>query len=208
MNFLIVYGTTEGQTRKIAEFVADRIAKRGHTIATVDATSEHARELTLREFDGVIVAASLHAGIYQAAIEAFVRKHHETLNSLCTAFFSVSLGAASEEPSDVLGVNNCVERFVTATGWRPGAIHHIAGAFRYTQYDFFKRWAMRAIAHQKGVTGDAGHDLEMTNWSQVALFTDAFVVAVAKLRGVAANANPPRAAEIRLPKIAEQGRVP
>jgi menaquinone-dependent protoporphyrinogen IX oxidase len=29
-NILVLYGTTEGQTRKIARFIADRLTARGH----------------------------------------------------------------------------------------------------------------------------------------------------------------------------------
>ena len=209
MNFLILYGTTEGQTRKISQFAGDRIKLCGHTVTVVDSTSDHTRNLKLREFDGIIVAASLHAGMYQAAVEDFVRAHHDTLNGICTAFYSVSLGAASKDPADLSGVNKCVERFVTATSWRPGAIHHIVGAFRYTQYDFFKRWAMKAIAYEKGARTDSSHDLELTDWIQVASLTEAFVAAVVKLRRFTADAeiaaSRPEAASPR--KETQQGNV-
>lgn len=207
MNFLIVYGTTEGQTRKIAAFAGDRIKLSGHTVTVVDATSDGARELKLGEFDGIIVAASLHAGMYQAAVEDFVRARHDTLNGIFTAFYSVSLGAASKDPTDLSGVNKCVERFVTATSWRPGAIHHIVGAFRYTQYDFFKRWAMKAIAYEKGVPTNSSHDLEMTDWIQVASLTDAFVAAVAKLRGFTAGADARHPEGVSARKATQHGNV-
>jgi menaquinone-dependent protoporphyrinogen oxidase len=179
MNFLIVYGTTEGQTRKISEFAGERIKSGGHTVTIVDATSDAARELKLRGFDGVIVAASLHVGMYQAAVEDFVRSRHDTLNGMRTAFYAVSLAAASKDSTDLTGVEKCVERFLTATSWRPGAVHHVVGAFRYTRYDFFKRWAMKLIAHEKGVSTDTSHDLELTDWIEVASITDAFVAKVA-----------------------------
>lgn len=188
MNFLIVYGTTEGQTRKISEFAGERIKSGGHSVTIVDATSDAARDLKLRGFDGVIVAASLHVGMYQAAVEDFVRSRHDTLNGMRTAFYAVSLAAASRDPADLTGVEKCVERFLMATSWRPGAVHHVVGAFRYTRYDFFKRWAMKLIAHEKGVSTDTSHDLELTDWIEVASITDAFVAEVANARaGIAAK---------------------
>jgi menaquinone-dependent protoporphyrinogen oxidase len=188
MNFLIVYGTTEGQTRKISEFAGDRIKSCGHNVTVVDATSDFARDLKLRGFDGVIIAASLHVGMYQAAVEDFVRTRQDTLNGMRTAFYAVSLGAASSDPADLTGVEKCVERFLMATSWRPGTVHHIVGAFRYTQYDFFKRWAMKLIAYEKGVSTDSGHDLEMTDWIEVASITDAFTAAAAKAQRATAGA--------------------
>ena len=187
MNILIVYGTTEGQTRKISEFVADRIREHArHNVTLLDATSNDARDMKLRGYDAVIVAASLHAGLYQAAIEDFVRSRHETLNGIRTMFLSVSLSAASRDPDDLKGLEGCLQRFLTATTWRPGEVHHVIGAFRYTQYDFFKRWGMKLIAYQKGVSTDSSRDLEMTDWAEVASIADAFVSVVAKAKGAAA----------------------
>ncbi len=185
MNFLIVYGTTEGQTRKVSEFVADRIKTHGHSATVLDSTSEAAREVRLRGNDGVIAAASIHASLYQAAIEDFVRSHHDTLNGMRTAFLSVSLSAASTEAEDLKGMQTCVARFKTATSWKPGEIHHIVGAFRYTQYDFFKRWGMKLIAYQKGLSIDATKDLELTDWVELASIADVFVATVAKARNLA-----------------------
>ena len=39
MRILICYGTTEGQTRKIAEFIADVVKRGGHEPALFDATA-------------------------------------------------------------------------------------------------------------------------------------------------------------------------
>lgn len=182
MNFLIVYGTTEGQTRKIATFVAERIRSRGHTTTIADATDTETDYLKLRGYDGVIIAASLHLGFYQAAVEEFVRKRHDTLNGMLTAFFSVSLAAASTDAADLKGLESCTQRFLTATSWRPQEVQQVVGAFRYTQYDFFKRWGMKLIAAEKGISTDTSHDLELTDWVKLAAVTDEFVTQVAKAR--------------------------
>jgi menaquinone-dependent protoporphyrinogen oxidase len=188
MNFLIIYGTTEGQTRKIAEFVAGRVKAHKHGVVLLDATSDEAAEVKLRDYDGVVVAASLHAGLYQAAVESFVRAHHETLNGTRTLFLSVSLSAASKDAEDLVGLKKCLDRFLRATGWKPGEVRHVIGAFRYTQYDFFKRWGMKLIAYEKGVSTDTSKDLELTDWGELAGIADAFVTTVAKAQGAGASA--------------------
>jgi menaquinone-dependent protoporphyrinogen oxidase len=185
MDILIVYGTTEGQTRKIAEFVSDRIRTHGHRVTLLDATDDQPVDVKLKGYDGIIVAASLHVGMYQAAIEDFVRSRHDTLNGKRTMFLSVSLSAASKDDDDRKGLDACLNRFLTATSWRPGEVQHVIGAFRYTQYDFFKRWAMKLIAYQKGVSTDASRDLEMTDWIELASVADAFTAKLAKLAGAA-----------------------
>lgn len=38
MKILVLYGTTEGQTRKIADFVTTRLKNRGDAVAMIDAS--------------------------------------------------------------------------------------------------------------------------------------------------------------------------
>jgi len=176
MNFLVVYATTEGQTRKIAQFVADRIKVHSHNADLVDATE--ATNVKLRGYDGVIIGGSLHIGKFQTSIEEFVRARNQTLNGMRTMFLPVSLAAASKDADDIKGLSDCTRHFLAETGWKPGETHNVAGAFRYTQYDFFKRWGMKLIAYQKGVSTDTSRDLELTDWAALTRATDDFVTLV------------------------------
>jgi menaquinone-dependent protoporphyrinogen oxidase len=174
MKVLLIYGTTEGQTQKIARFVADHLAQAGHVtklVHCVDATEA----IDLRGFDAVIVAASIHAGHYQAAVTHFVRDHLADINARANALLSVSLAAAGEDTDDIEGLSRCVAQFIHETGWTPRQIHHVAGAFRYTSYDFLKRWALKYIAWRKGAPTDVSRDYELTDWSDLTVFIDTFV---------------------------------
>jgi menaquinone-dependent protoporphyrinogen oxidase len=61
-----------------------------------------------------------------------------------------------------------VEKFKVETHWAPRQILHVAGAFRFTRYDFFKSWAMRRIAKDKKIEVNPHEDLELTDWSALA----------------------------------------
>jgi menaquinone-dependent protoporphyrinogen oxidase len=174
MKLLLVYGTTEGQTRKVAQFVGDHLARQGQEAQVMDATDAPAAA-DPREFDAVIIAASLHAGRYQSAIIHFVSKHLAAINARPNAFLSVSLAAASDDGEDVRGLERCVSDFAHQTGWTPRRTHHVAGAFRYTSYDFLKRWAMKYIAYRKHSPTDTSRDYELTDWVDLARFVDTFV---------------------------------
>ncbi|MBA4323810.1 MAG: protoporphyrinogen oxidase, partial [Rhodobacter sp.] len=71
MHLLIAYATTDGQTRKIARFAADRLAGQGHAVELLNV--EDAEGLDLSRFDGAILAGSLHAGGYQKTLARFAR---------------------------------------------------------------------------------------------------------------------------------------
>jgi menaquinone-dependent protoporphyrinogen oxidase len=178
MNILVYYGTTEGQTRKIAQAVADRLAAQGHAITLIDAV-EARPDLDPATFDAAIVAASLHAGHYQSPVVEFVRRHHDALNAMPTAFVAVSLAAASRDEEDIQGLERCVAEFRNRTQWVPREIHHAAGAFRFSQYDFFKRWAMKFIAYRKGQPTDTSRDYELTDWPALDAFADGFAARIA-----------------------------
>ena len=174
MKCLLIYGTTEGQTRKVASFIADRLAKRGHQVQLVNSTDEIAATIDPVDFDAVIVAASIHAGSYQSAIVHFVRKNLAGIDARPNAFLSISLAAAGADEDDVRGLEQCVAAFMQRTGWTPRIIHHVAGAFRYTSYDFLKRWAMKYIAYRKGGPMDTSRDHELTDWADLERFAAAF----------------------------------
>jgi menaquinone-dependent protoporphyrinogen oxidase len=174
MRIVILYGTTEGQTAKIARYLADRIRAGGAGVTVTNAVEAPA-DLDLTAFDAAIIAASLHTGRYQAAVEQFAHEHSQQLNGMLSAFVSVSLSAAGEDEDDVQGLARCVQEFERLTGWVPRRLHHAAGAFRYTQYDFFKRWAMKYIAWRKGGPMDTSRDYELTDWDALDQFVDGFL---------------------------------
>ncbi len=162
----VVYGTSEGQTEKIARFLAERLAGRGHRLELIAAARDCGTPQPQR-FDAIVIAASVHAGRYQPAVTEFVRRD---IDSRPNAFLSVSLSAASPVASDLEGLKRCVETFSRETGWTPRTVHHAAGALRYSAYSLIKRWALRAIARRRGAPTDTRRDHKLTDWADLARF--------------------------------------
>ncbi len=170
MKILIVYATTDGQTRKIARLCADRLADEGHAVELLHATDADSPGLS--RFNGVILSASLHVGGFQTALAAFASSNAAELNRLTTLFLPVSLSAAGDDKEDWDGLNDCVAKFLKQTGWTPTQTVHVAGAFKFTEYDFFRAWAMRRIAAQKGEVVEPHADKEYTDWSALGVAID------------------------------------
>ena len=169
---LILYGTTEGQTAKICEFVAGRLEQKGFEVTLIDAA--RAEDASLSGYDAALIAASLHAGGFQKSVLRLLDQNAAALSTIPNAFLSVSLSAAGDDASDWKGLEKCLEEFFSHAGWRPRHIEHVAGAFRYTKYDFFKRMLMKNIAKQRGAPVDTSRDWEMTDWDKLGAFVDAF----------------------------------
>jgi menaquinone-dependent protoporphyrinogen oxidase len=163
MKILIVYATTEGQTRKVARHVFHHLAGAGHAVELIAA--EEARGLDPAGFDAAVVAGSVHGGRYQKELVAWAKGVAPELARVPTLFLSVSLTAAGKDQQEWEGLSGCVARFAEETGWTPARVEHVAGAFRFSEYDFFKSWAMRWIASQRDETVTAGENREYTDWA-------------------------------------------
>jgi menaquinone-dependent protoporphyrinogen oxidase len=170
---LIVYGTTEGQTAKIAQHIADAGRKVGHSVDVV-----HAPEIlpgdSLDGYAAVLVGGSLHEGRYQRDVAKFVEQRREWLGKRRSGFFSVSLGAASRNPEEVAEVQHLIDTFATERSWKPDMTASFAGALKYTQYNWLKRALMKHISKKEGGSTDTGRDHEYTDWAQVTQFAERF----------------------------------
>jgi menaquinone-dependent protoporphyrinogen oxidase len=177
MRVLVVYGTTEGHTRKLADFMGERLKSAHCGVTVTDAAGAAAPDPAL--YDAVIVAASVHVARYQTSVVHYARHHREALNSMPSAFVSVSLSAAGDDPDDWAGLDSCVQAFEAQTGWKPKRIHHAAGAILFSAYEFFRKFAMKQIARARGQKVVTTEDYDYTDYELLGAFVDSFVGEVA-----------------------------
>jgi len=174
MRILILFATIEGHTRKIAEHITSTLEKAGHTVRTVNAISEHTMP-GADEFDVSIVVAPVHVGTFPAPMRRLLKANAETLMARPGAFVSVSLAAASSDEAERAEIADYVETFSKETGWWPVSVHNAAGALKYTEYDFFRRWMLKRIAGKEGGPTDTSKDYEFTDWDALDGFVTEFV---------------------------------
>ncbi|TGQ52649.1 protoporphyrinogen oxidase [Mesorhizobium sp. M1C.F.Ca.ET.193.01.1.1] len=171
MNVLIVYGTTEGQTRKIAAQTATHIRESGHQVELLDSAALSS-DLKLGHFDAFVIAASVHQEHHQEAVTNFVFAHHEPLNAKPSALISVSLSAALEDQRTE--AQKYVDRFISVTGWQPRMTLLLGGALRFTKYDYFQEQFVKFVVMKSNVPSPE-RDHEFTDWNALAHFTDRFL---------------------------------
>ncbi len=173
---LVAYATTEGQTRRIAEFIAERLRIRGHRVDLVDTATPAAAEAVSVVYQGVILAGSVHQQEHPKSLAQFVKRNHAWLIALPCAVFSVSLTAALNDLESRIETRRLLHDFVDDCDLKPVAMHCVAGALKYTQYDYFKRVLMRMIARQRGQSTDTSKDCEYTDWDELEAEVDEFLV--------------------------------
>jgi menaquinone-dependent protoporphyrinogen oxidase len=165
---LIVTATTNGQTAKVAERVARVLEADGLDVLLCDVAG--AGTLRARDHDGVIAGGSVHMGHHQPELVRWTRRNAAALSRLPSAFFSLSLTAAT----DAAAAREFVEDFLDDTGWTPRATATFAGAVRNSQYDVATRVFMRLMMARHGHRIEPDRDYELTDWAAVDRFARAF----------------------------------
>ena len=153
---LVVYGSTYGQTDRVAHRIAAVLSSAGHVV-DIHKADQLPDALWLATYDGFVVAASVLMGHHQEYVRDFVRRNATSLNEAPSAFVSVC-GAA---------------------GWRPTVTHSFAGAVAYTRYGWWFRWYLKMISRRKGLPTDTSRDWDLTEWDAVDRFAEELAVTLA-----------------------------
>jgi menaquinone-dependent protoporphyrinogen oxidase len=181
MAILIIYSTAEGQTRKIAERMADIVRETGRQarLTPIEGAWQHS---FFPAPDAAIVAASIHVGKHSEEVTRFVKEHRMQLDAVPNAFISVSMSASSQEKHDV--AEGYLNVFLTETGWQPVVRGVVGGALRYSQYGMLKRAMIRHMARKEGLPTDTSRDHEFTDWEAVSALTRDLLARVEELSTV------------------------
>jgi len=180
---LVLYGTSEGQTAKIARAIAVSLNAGAIDTDVVQAGTIDPRPC---HYAGVIVAGSVHGGGYQKPVAKWIRAHLAEFGIQPTAFVSVCLSVRSTKQNERDEARAIPRRFVDELGWHPTVIKVVAGALPYTKYNFFTRWIMKRIVASAGGDTDTSRDYEYTDWKDLREFADRFAGLVSRTPALSA----------------------
>jgi menaquinone-dependent protoporphyrinogen oxidase len=163
----VFYATTEGQTARIAERIAEVLRVQGLDSRAFDLATANVNGVIWPRVRGVVIGASVHIGRHQRAVNTFLRAHAKELNAIPSAFFSVSLSAASVNEDEVHAAEAIAAALPARYGWKPKTIVSLAGRLAYTQYGTLKKMLMKRIAEKEGGPTNTTRDYELTDWQRV-----------------------------------------
>ncbi|WP_299753945.1 flavodoxin domain-containing protein [uncultured Boseongicola sp.] len=174
MEFLIIFESVEGQTRKIAESVEQQIRAAGHGVRMFDATDKLA-SLTFEGIDRVVLAAPVHERRHPMSFEVLISTNLDELKARQTLQISVSLKAAfpegQEEAQDYLTESKMRTGF--AADWEVLA----AGAVRTNSYDYYESQVVQNVALAGQKIDLVNGEREFTDWDRLRAEIEAFLVA-------------------------------
>jgi menaquinone-dependent protoporphyrinogen oxidase len=174
---LLVYGTTEGQTGKIAQRIAEVARTQGYETDLREGKQVPA-DVAFDGYAGVLVGAAVHGASFAPYMEELVRRHRSELERVPAALFYVSLTQAFPAPEQRAKLDAYLARFYEQTGWHPEMVASFAGALAYRRYGFVMRQVMRSIARKGGMPTDTSRDYEFTDWQKVTQFAGEFLALV------------------------------
>ena len=164
---LIIYSTTDGQTKLICERIKNLSKFNNETkLLEIDkATKED-----IQPYEVIIIGASIRYGKHNSSVLNFVNKNIENLNKKKSVFFSVNVVARKEE-KNLPETNPYIIKFLKLTKWNPYKKAVFAGKIDYPKYSFLDKQIIRLIMFiTKGPT-DTSKSYEFTDWSKVDDFT-------------------------------------
>jgi menaquinone-dependent protoporphyrinogen oxidase len=180
---LVLYSSSEGQTRKFAARVIEHLTVHGRE-ARVDDVENPIEAMNAASYRAAVLVASVHLGQPASQTMWFVRRHREELARLPAAFLAVSLAAASAEDErqdhsrharSSADVKNAIDDFLERTRFAPTRILPVGGTLLYKRSGQFARFVMQHIDPDTGLVPDGDRDLECTANDRVDRFIDEFL---------------------------------
>jgi menaquinone-dependent protoporphyrinogen oxidase len=167
--YQVVFTTNDGQTKKVAEFIAKTLQEKKVEVQLLDIKNIKGR-LDTAGVKAVFLGSPINAGQYPGRFKSFIAKNLQTLSGVKVNLFSVCLSArgSSEDAKKIaLGYP---EKLLAETGLKPFIVKPIAGALPYTRYNFLKKFLMKKIEETTGGETDVSKDYEFTDWQEVKKF--------------------------------------
>ena len=169
-NIAIIYGTSQGQTRKISRHIRRRLVEQDNSVHLFHGASLSNNFDTSR-YDGFIIGASLRYSRFQQYIYRFIETNQQLLAKKPSSFFSVSATVLRDRQA----IQQITETFLDETGWEPGRIEHFAGSLKYSTFSkVFRVIISKLRTLMRGQSEKTHTDYEYTDWESVDKFAEWF----------------------------------
>jgi menaquinone-dependent protoporphyrinogen oxidase len=174
----LFYATRDGQSRRIAERIADRLIERGirvlpHDLAVVLPAAQRLAETRL-----VVVVAAVRYGRHLPEAEQFLAIYRVLRAPPPLVLLSVSL-TARKPGKDTAKGNAYLRKSIARHRLTPALALAIAGRLDYARYSWLDRQVIRFIMKLTGGPTDPKTSVEYTAWNVV----DDVALRIAELYG-------------------------
>ena len=168
---LIIYSTTDGHTKKICNYISEKLEQNfKSTIISLDKSEN----IDLTKYDLIIVGASIRYGKHKPELYSFIHRNLAQLNSIDSAFFSVNAVARKDNKCSA-DTNPYMQKFLKKTNWKPKNLAVFAGKIDYSKYKVVDKFMIRFIMWLTDGPTNTSNVHEFTDWNRVELFCEALI---------------------------------
>lgn len=167
MKYLLLYSSRFGQTYKIAQKLKEQWERNSQDVTMLDLND--AAKINPKEYDKVIIGASIRYGHYSPRLYWWTQKNEQILNNMPTAFFSVSI-LATKPNRNTPESHTYTRKFFDRSFWHPQIKAIFAGELDYTKYNIIDRYLMKMVMGMNKGETDFNNKIEFTNWQEVKKF--------------------------------------
>jgi len=161
---LILYSTTDGHTIEICKRLSGVIEQAGNSVELVDL--KNGPTLEGREFDKIVIGASIRYGKHQPTVYNFIKNNQVALEAHPNALFSVNVVARKPE-KNTPETNPYLQKFLQQIDWQPQNLDVFAGKIDYPSLGAFDRTMIRFIMWMTKGPTDPTQIVEFTDWDKV-----------------------------------------
>jgi menaquinone-dependent protoporphyrinogen oxidase len=183
---LVCYATRDGQSRRIAEHISDRLADNGIRAPAHDLAGAFPAPADLAAARLVVVVAAVRYGRHLPQAERFFATYREVLARVPLVFVSVNL-TARKPGKDTAAGNQYVRKLIARHRLQPAMAAAVAGRLDYPRYRWLDRQIIRFIMKMTGGPTDPRICVEFTSWEAV----DQIAARIADLYDNGENPRPP-----------------
>tara|TARA_B100001989_G_C24451889_1_gene419432 strand:+ start:250 stop:771 length:522 start_codon:yes stop_codon:yes gene_type:complete len=170
MNSLIIYSSTDGQTKKICETLKNNsINKSSYEIISLD----EAFHKEVEKYENIIIGASIRYGRHNPRVYKFIQNNKYILDKKKSAFFSVNVVARKPE-KNTPDTNPYIRKFLKKSNWLPKKLGVFAGKIDYPKLGFINRSVIRFIMFITSGPTNTNNTYEFTDWHSVRKFIKEF----------------------------------
>tara|TARA_B100000941_G_scaffold159251_1_gene113226 strand:+ start:1017 stop:1538 length:522 start_codon:yes stop_codon:yes gene_type:complete len=170
MNSLIIYSTTDGQTKKICETIKNNsLNKNSYEVVSVD----EAFQKEIEKYDKIIIGASIRYGRHSPKVYKFIKNNKNILEKKKSAFFSVNV-VARKQDKNTPDTNPYIRKFLKKSSWQPIKLGVFAGKIDYPSLSFINKNVIRFIMLITSGPTNTKNTYEFTDWQGVKKFIEEF----------------------------------
>ncbi|MBB4264677.1 menaquinone-dependent protoporphyrinogen IX dehydrogenase [Roseospira visakhapatnamensis] len=163
------FASRDGQSRKIATHIAERLQADGLAAETLDLAAPPPVAQAVAGATLMVVVAAVRYGHHLKEADTFLKAYRAHANAPPLALASVNLTARKPE-KQTPETNAYIKKLIARHDLRPVVAAVFAGRLDYPRYRWFDRNIIRLIMWLTGGPTDGTSTIEYTSWPSVDAF--------------------------------------